>query len=138
MESLPQLTPKRDARFVSLLQEAASGGVPIYYAAIPLAICVPFDIDYRPDLHSVGAQAIRHTVEEWKHGRFQKLFTYQRGKWFVVSDDYVPLFAALAGLPDYVPCWVLGKPDNDLVRDVQGPLSSEGVAELLGISSLNL
>ncbi len=60
-------------------------------------------------------------IEEWSNGQVQKLFVYQRGKWFVVSDDYIVLFAALNGLPDYVPCWVLGKPEGDLVRDVQGP-----------------
>ena len=63
-----------------------------------------------------------------------RLFVYQRGKWFVVSDDYIVLFAALNGLPDYVPCWVLGKPDGDLVRDVQGTVASKDVAQLLGIS----
>jgi hypothetical protein len=44
------------------------------------------------------------------------------------------LFAALNGLPGYVPCWVLGKPESDLVRDVQGPVPSSKVARLMGIS----
>jgi hypothetical protein len=132
--TLPELTPKKDDRFSALLQSAVSGDVPVYYAAVPLALCVPFDLDYRPDLHPVGANAISQMAEAWKNGQFQKLFVYQRGKWFVVSDDYIQLFAALTGLPDYVPCWVLGKPESDLVRDVQGPIASNEVSRLLGLS----
>jgi hypothetical protein len=134
LHSLPGLTPKHDERFLALLQGAVSGGVPVYFAAVPLAICVPFDLDYRPDLHPVGAQAINQMVEAWNTEKFPKLFVYQRGKWFVGSDDYIPLFAALRGLPDYVPCWVLGEPDSDLVRDVQGPIAPEDVPKLLGLA----
>jgi hypothetical protein len=134
IHSLPELTPKHDERFSALLQGAVSGDVPVYFAAVPLALCVPFDLDYRPDLHPVGAKAIGQMTEEWSNGQVQKLFVYQRGKWFVVSDDYIVLFAALNGLPDYVPCWVLGKPEGDLVRDVQGPIASNDVARMLGIS----
>lgn len=134
IHSLPDLTPKADDRFSALLQGAVSGDVPVYFAAVPLALCVPFDLDYRPDLHPVGAMAVSEMTEAGSNGQVQKLFVYQRGKWFVVSDDYIVLFAALNGLPDYVPCWVLGKPEGDLVRDVQGPIASNDVARLLGIS----
>jgi hypothetical protein len=132
IDSLPNLTPKHDERFSALLTGAVSGEVPVYFAAVPLSICVPFDPDYRPDLHPVGEQAICQMADAGSRGQFQKLFVYQRGKWFVVSDDYITLFAALRGQPDYLPCWVLGKPDGDLVRDVQGPITSEDVPKLLG------
>lgn len=131
---LPDLTPKHDEQFSALLQGAVSGDVPVYFAAVPLALCVPFDLDYRPDLHPAGAMAVSQVTEEGRNGQFQKLFVYQRGKWFVVSDDYIVLFAALNGLPDYVSCWVLGKPEGGLVRDVQGPIALKDVARLLGIS----
>ena len=131
---LPDLTPKHDERFSALLDGAVSGDVPVYLAAVPLAICVPFDLDYRPDLHPVGKQAISQMIDDWSKGQFQNLFVYQRGKRFVVSDDYIQLFAALRGQPDYVPCWVLGKPDSDLVRDVQGPIAPNDVPKLLGIA----
>jgi hypothetical protein len=132
--SLPDLTPKHDERFSELLQGAVSGDVPVYFAAVPLAICVPFDPDYRPDLHPVGEQAISQMIEACRRGQFQKLSVYQRGKCFVVSDDYIPLFAALRGQPDYVPCWVLGKPDSGFVRDVQGPIAPGDIPKLLGWS----
>jgi hypothetical protein len=118
-----------------LLQGAISGAVSVFFAAVPLALCVPFDLDYRPDLHPVGAKAISDATEAGSKGQFQNLFVYQRGKWFIVSDDYIILFAALNGLPDYVPCWVLGRPEGDLVRDVQGPIAPSEVTRLLGFSS---
>jgi len=54
---LPDITPRHDERLTELYMGAISGNVPVYFAAVPLAICVPFDLDYRPDLHAVGAQA---------------------------------------------------------------------------------
>lgn len=131
---LPGLTPKHDEQFSALLQRAVSGDVPVYFAAVPLALCVPFDLDYRPDLHPVGAKGISQMTEEGSNGQFKNMFVYQRGKWFVVSGDYIVLFAALSGLPEYVPCWVLGKPGGDLVRDVQCPIALNDVARLLGLS----
>jgi hypothetical protein len=131
---LPDFTPKHDERFSALLEGAVSGEVPVYFAAVPVAICVPFDLDYRPDLQPVGKQAIIQMIDDWGKGQFHNLSVYQRGKWFVVSDDYIQLFAALVGQPDYLPCWILGKPDSDLVRDVQGPMAPEDVPKLLGFS----
>lgn len=41
---LPGLTPKTDERFSHLLSQALDGRIPVYFAAIPLALCVPFDL----------------------------------------------------------------------------------------------
>jgi hypothetical protein len=133
LHSLSGLTPSLDERFLELAQRACSGELPVYFAAVPLAICVPFDLDYRPDLHPVGREAIRQIAEAWREGQFQNLIAYQRGAWFVISDDYIPLFAALRGLPDYVPCWILGKPESKLVQDVQGPIAAGKIRALLGM-----
>ena len=95
---------------------------------------MPFDLYYQPDEQPVGEAAICHAFEQAKAGSFPKMFAYQRGAWFVVSDDYVSLFAAMARLPDYVPCWVLGRPDSKLVKDVQGPIDPASVKSLLGFA----
>lgn len=129
----PELSPKRDEVFVQLMKKAVDGEVPVYFAAIPLAHCIPADVDYRPDQHPVGKQAIQATAQEGAKGNFTKMIVYPRGAWFVVADDYIPLFAALLGNPDYVPCWVLGKPEADYARDIQGPIDAEGVREVFGL-----
>jgi len=129
--TIPGLSPKMDQHFLNLLESAVAGTTPVYFAAVPLALCVPYDLDYRPDLHPVGEAAIQEAVSRAERGDFGKIITYQRGAWFVVSDDYIPLFAALLGLPDYVPCWVLEKPHSDLVRDVQGPIRATDVQRLV-------
>ncbi len=130
----PDLTPKQDDHLVALMEGAVRGEVPVYFAAVPLSLCIPFGPDYRPELHRVGAEAIDQTIEAWQKGKFAKLVVYQRGVWFVVADDYIPLFAALRGRPDYVPCWVLGKPAGGLVKDVQGPIAPADVPELFGLA----
>jgi hypothetical protein len=134
IHTIPELTPKRDQRLSELMEGALQGKVRVYFAAVPLALCVPFDLDYRPDQHPIGASAIRETSEQWGKGQFQNLLTYQRGAWFVIADDYIPLFSALSGMPDYVPCWVLGEPDSDYVKDVQGPLALGDVPGIFGMS----
>jgi len=130
----PTLSPKTDEEWMHLAEAATKGRLPVYFAAIPLILCVPFDLDYRPDLHPVGKQAIEQAKLEWKQNNFHNLIVYPRGKWFVVSDDYIQLFAALEGRPDYLPCFILGKPDNDLLRDVQGPIAIEDVPKILGLA----
>jgi hypothetical protein len=111
--------------------EAVDGRVPLYLAGVPLVLCVPFDLDYRPDLHPVGAAAIRTVMEDASLGA--AMVAYPRGKWFVIADDYIRLFAALRGHEDYVMCWILGESDNELLRDVQGPSTLEDVPKALGL-----
>lgn len=130
---IPGLVPKRDDTFVRLLTEAVGGRVPVYLASVPLILCVPFDVDYRPDLHPVGAAAIRAIMKEAKLGRAAAMIAYPRGMWFVIADDYIRLLAALRNRADYVMCWILGKPDNDRIRDVQGPVELEDVPRALGL-----
>lgn len=127
----PALCPKHDDEFDRLFEAAMKGHLPVYFAAVPLALCVPFDLDYRPDLHPLGKRTIEQIKSEWQRNNFQNLIVYPRGKWLVVSDDYIQLFAALEGRPDYLPCLVLGKPENDLLRDVQGPIAPADVPKLL-------
>lgn len=130
---LPDLTPKDDEVFMRLLDDALKGRLPVYFAAIPLALCVPFDLDYRPDLHPIGKQAIQAAFERGPKGALPPLIVYPRGAWFVVSDDYISLFAALRGGPDFVPCWVVGKPDAEYARDIQGPIAVEELPKALGV-----
>ena len=127
----PELTPPVDPILARLMQEAIEGRVPVYFAEVPLVLCVPYDPDYRPDLHPVGNAVIRQTMEDWQKQKFTNLLVYPRGVWFVVSDDYIQLFAALRGRPDCVPCWVLGKPENPFVENVQGPIRLEDVRRVL-------
>ena len=131
--AIPGLVPKYDENFVRLLTEAVGGRVPVYLAGVPLMLCVPFDLEYRPDLHPVGAAAIRGIMKEAKLGRVAPMIAYPRGKWFVIADDYIRLFAALRSRSDYVMCWILGKPDNDGIRDVKGPVEVEDVPRALGL-----
>jgi hypothetical protein len=134
LHTLPELTPKHDETFLRLAQEAIQGTLPVYFAAVPLVLCVPFDPDYRPDRHPIGKQAIQAYAERGAKGNMQPIVVYPRGAWFVVSDDYITLFAAILGNPDYVPCWVMGKPDAEYARDIQGPIAVNEVPKALGLS----
>jgi len=127
----PDLTPKEDPTLTHLMQDAFEGRVPLFYAEVPLALCVPSDPDYRPDRHPAIEAAIRLAMENWQKQKPVSLLVYQRGVWFVVSDDYPALFAYLRGLPEYVPCWVLGKPDSPVVKNVQGPIPIEDARRIL-------
>ena len=123
----PELAPRLDPMWFELADKAMKGTLPVYFAAVPLVLCIPFDLDYRPDLHPIGAAFIDNTIDAWKRNEFEHVIAYPRGTWFVISDDYITLFAALQGRPDYLPCWVLGKPDNDLIRHLRGPIALEQV-----------
>lgn len=130
----PDLCPRRDDHFARLLERALANEVPVYFAAIPLAWCVPYDIDYRPDLHPAGAAAIEQAVRDARAQKFPPLIVYPRGVWFVVADDYIPLFAALRGRPEYVPGLILGEPPQAVgLADLQGPLAPDVARRALGV-----
>jgi len=122
----PTLCPAKDELFMSRMMDVMKDRLGLYFAAVPLSLCIPFDQDYRPDLHKIGAPAIKQAAEVARAGNHPNMISYQRGYWFVISDDYIPYFAALTGLPDYVPCFILGEPEHPLIRDVQGPLENAG------------
>lgn len=129
----PSLQPKSDPEWTRLAEGALKGQVPVYFAAIPLILCVPFDMDYRPDLHPIGRQAIQTFIEMAKRQEYKHLIVYPRGKWFVVSDDYIQLFAALEGRPDFLPCIIMGKPENEMIQDLQGPIDPKDVRKVFGL-----
>ncbi len=116
---------------MELLEKAVRGEVFVYYAGVPLCLCVPFDQDFRPDLTETGKKVLPAVLEEGRNNRLHPMWVYQRGWWFVVSDDYLVLWAATYGMPDLVPCMVLGKPDHPLLKTVQGPIDTDAVRKLL-------
>lgn len=130
----PSLQPKHDPEWMRLVSAALKGELPVYFAAVPLILCVPFDLDYRPDLHPVGKQAIHQFVEAARMRESNSLIVYPRGKWFVISDHYIDLFAALEGRPDFLPCFILGKPNNDMIHDLQGPVAVQDLPRFFGLA----
>ena len=129
----PSLQPNSDPEWLRLAEGALKGQVSVYFAKVPLVLCVPFDLDYRPDLHPVGKQAIHTFVEMAKRQEFKNLIVYPRGKWFVVSDDYIQLFAALEESPGFLPCIIMGKPENEMIQDLQGPIDPKDIRKVLGL-----
>ena len=129
----PGLNPKIDDFFVDLIVKASEGRVPVYYAAIPLSLVIPFDVEYRPDLHPIGKQYIEKLVEDMESEKYHPLRVYPKGKWFICPDDYMELFAAIQGNPPYVPGYILGDFNNEDVKGVRGPLSVTDVRKILGI-----
>jgi len=76
---LPGLTPKFDPTLDGLMDSAIKGAVPVYFAAVPLALCLPFDVEYRADLHQVGAAAIDRAFQQACAGNFKRMLVYPRG-----------------------------------------------------------
>ncbi|MGH7711952.1 MAG: hypothetical protein ACREOG_11750 [Gemmatimonadaceae bacterium] len=80
--------------------------------------------------HAAGRAAVEQAFNRGLEGRPQSVWVYEADTGFVLSDDYVPWAAAQRGQPDYVHCWVLGRPRNAAVKDVQGPI--DDVRKALG------
>ena len=134
ISGLVGLMPLFDPVFNHLLEGAAQGRVDVYFAAVPFDLIRPFDPDYDPSKHPVGEAAIVAVSDEWRRGHFPQLWLYEKGDHIVMSDDYIPWAAALRGKPDYVPGWILGKPLNPRLADVQGPLRLEDVRAAIGLA----
>ena len=128
-----EFNPAMDERWSQLSLRCSSGEVPVYHALIPLGLLVPFDIDYRVDQHPVGQAMIQEANERAQQGKFIRPIVYQRGYWFVVSDDYPALYSSVAGMPDFVPCFVMGEIDHPLILDTH-PIAQDDVPKLFGFA----
>jgi hypothetical protein len=122
--------PPKDPVFDVLFGLAINRDLQVYFAAIPLALIKPFDPGFR-FLDTPSAQSIIGAlIAEAQQGRFPHLWVYETGEGFVMSDDYPQYEACLRGQPDYVPCWVFGRPRHPAVIDVQGPVNAREAAGL--------
>ena len=113
--------PPHDEVFDTLFGLAMQGDLLIYFAAVPLQLIKPFSEEFKIALIPKGQQIIDSIIDNAARGKFARIWVYERGDSFIVSDDYATYEACLQGQPDYVPCWTLGKPRNPLAEQVQGP-----------------
>lgn len=134
IHTLPELTPPEDPMFVDLLEQALKGKGAVYFAAVSMSRVRPFSPTFDVEQHPIGRAAVDDIVRRWVAGQFTNSWVYQSGEEFVLSDDYVVLAAARRGQPDYMPCWVLGRPTGEGVKDVQGPISVDDLQRLLGLA----
>lgn len=130
----PAWKPPDDPLFVSLLERAIEDNVLVYFAAVPLARVVRYDPAFRPERTENGDAVVQAIMNDWRSGNFQKVWVYPSGDSFIVSDDYFTLAAAERGQPDFLPCWILGRPPEGTVQNLQGPISSTEVRKLLGVA----
>jgi hypothetical protein len=129
----PELNPKHDEILIYLWQQAITGAVPVYFAAVPFDLIEPFDKEYNPRKHPVGQQVIAAETEAWKRNQFRPVWVYPREGMYILSDDYMVYYAAVAVKPDFLPCLILGNLENDRIKNIQGPVDKAEIAGLIGI-----
>lgn len=130
----PDWQPPTDPVFQYLLQEAALGWVPVYFAAIPLSRLRRFVPTFRPEKTKEGDAVVVAIMKRWRAGNFVHMWVYAKGDLFIVSDDYFTLAAAERGQPDLCPCWVMGEIRNDgKAKQVQGPIDKTSVRRMQGL-----
>jgi len=120
--------PPHDEVFDTLFGLAMQGDLLIYFAAVPLQLIKPFSEEFKIALIPKGQQIIDSIIDNAARGKFARIWVYERGDSFIMSDDYATYEACLQGQPDYVPCWTLGKPRNPLAEQVQGPVDARQAA----------
>jgi hypothetical protein len=130
---IPELTPATDETLLSLFDRALKGELLVYFAAVPFRLIEAFDKTYDPRRHPAGRAAVDEYSKEWEEGHFHPSWVYPKEERFILSDDYISYFACIEGQPEYIPCWVLGRPEHPDVRDIQGPINPDNIRELMGL-----
>jgi hypothetical protein len=120
--------PPHDEVFDALFGLAMQGDLLVYFAAVPFRLIKPFSEEFRFAMIPNGQQIIDSIIDDAIRGSFAKIWVYEKGDSFIMSDDYPAYEACLQGQPDYVPCWTLGRPRNPLVEQVQGPVDARQAA----------
>jgi hypothetical protein len=135
LKPYPGTKPPDDPVFKYLLQEGVFGNLPIYYAEISRKRVERFDPAFRPEQTEIGRSVVRRIMEDWQRGHFAVIWVYPKGDRFVSADDYLVLAAADAGEPDFLPCYVLGRPSDSAANNIQGPLDQAKMRKKLGIDA---
>ena len=115
----PAMRPNYDERFTRHYEQALLGEIPTYFAEVPTKLLVPFDVDFRPDKHPMGIKTMEAMAKRWQKGDFSAIYAYQRGFWFVVSDDYNAMFTAILNNYGTVVCLVMGELNHPMVTKFQ-------------------
>lgn len=126
-----ELTP--DPHFQKLFGDALDGKLPVYFAAIPTRLIRRFDATCRPEITISGRRVVDAITQAWREGKFQIIWVYECDGMFVASDDYFVVASVEAGKPDYCPCYVLGRPTHQEIRDIQGPIDHLKLRKGLGV-----
>ena len=116
------LIPRRDDIFLTLLERAFRGDVPVYFAIIPRALIRPFDETCSVSAHDAGRAAVSDVMNDWRANKFHYPWVYPHERGYILSDDYVIWAAVERHQVPYVPCWVIGFPSIPGAIDVSGPL----------------
>lgn len=120
--------PPHDDVFDALFRLAMQGDLMVYFAAVPLRLIKPFSEEFKISSLPGGQRIIETIIAEATCGKFAKIWVYEKGEHFVMSDDYPVYEACLQGQPDCIPCWILGRPQNPLAEQVQGPVDARQAA----------
>lgn len=129
----PDWKPPSDPVFQYLMQEALLGTIPVYFAAVPRARVLRYDPTFRPENTPNGEKVVQSIMDAWRQNKFQKIWVYPKGDVFVCSDDYFTIAAAERGKPDFLPCWILGRPSQTAAKDIQGPINQDGLRKMFGL-----
>src|SRR5581483_9339377 len=93
----PEWVPPQDPVFNYLIQEAAFGSVPTYFAEIPLARLKRFEPRFRPDTTPAGREVVATIMSNCRAGNVVTMWVYPKGKTFIVADDCFTLAASELG-----------------------------------------
>jgi hypothetical protein len=120
-----------DEILLYLWEQAIKGSIQVYFAAIPFSLIEPYDKEFDLRKHPVGIKVVNAIIEEWKKNQFKAVWVYPKGDKYILSDDYAIYYAAVAIKPDYLPCYILGKPIDERIKDVKGPIAPKEIKSLI-------
>jgi len=106
--------PEQDKKLLDLIVAAHTQQIPTYQAVIPIEIIKPF-CAYKPkdDEHERFKVTF---LADLNRGVPEKLYVYQDGDEFIMSDDYHSYFAYIEEGFKKVPCIVFGECDHPEVE----------------------
>jgi hypothetical protein len=107
-----EFKPPHDEIFDMLFGLAMHGDLSVFFGAIPLQLIRPFSDEFKFASIPNGPEIITAIVDEALNGNLPRLWVYEKGEYFVMSDNYPGYEACIQGQPDFVPCWILGRPRN--------------------------
>lgn len=133
--------PPKDDLFIDLYSQAMAGKIPLYEAVIKIDGITPFS-DFKPNTDNEFEEAC---IEDITMKNPPKIFLYQKGETFIMSDDYNAFYTyKKLGFLE-VPCIIMGNFNSisvtNAVKLVPNPLIDESLSahdNILKVTGYNL
>ncbi len=123
-----EFAPPQDPVFMEKYIAYEKGDLALHIIMVPAVFVVPYSLEYFPEKWTPFLPFInelRQKIEKEDFKNFPYPYVYQKGRHFVVSDDYPSYYAFVESGKAWMFCKCLGEPNHPDIKVLGGPFTKK-------------